>query len=380
MPPEMTQQPTKVPPSPSLSPEETLSVAHTGESMVFPRTSTIPPEDFPQCCENRMRRYLFKPSVLVFLALIMAAIVSLSPAFLSNSDTLGTTHESSPDKDGVMILGDIFQFDWMITRTVTVMWSISGWGKYRLPTEGDPPNAFLPVSRAVDVYLDNVSNPVFSYDPTHIPMTTTGGKIPISSLYHFNVEHNIESREQYYTPIDLYSFSAFAFVVERATNRSIPIIKFAVYGAGPGDFSASSRGIPARNRFAYDTGGGSATVEVESYAMFATVKHSNRARVLTFFMFTVNWILSLGSVITTSVMFNGHGVKDTVALLPITVILAIPAIRMLYVGSPPCGIFLDLVGFFPQMMLVVACTMVVLSGFAVRTIQGKSVTREKEEV
>jgi hypothetical protein len=80
---------------------------------------------------------------------------------------------------------------------------------------------------------------------------------------------------------------------------------------------------------------------VQGYYLDVTIKHSLRARAITYSMFTINWILTLSSIITTSVMFDRRGEgRDTVALLPITVILTIPVIRSLYVDSPPYGILL----------------------------------------
>ena len=93
------------------------------------------------------------------------------------------------------------------------------------------------------------------------------------------------------------------------------------------------------NNFTYDAEGGQATAEVKSYTIFAGIGRSVPARGLTYSMFTINWILTLSSIITTSIMFNREG-EMAMALLPITVILTIPAIRNLYVGSPPFGIYL----------------------------------------
>ena len=99
--------------------------------------------------------------------------------------------------------------------------------------------------------------------------------------------------------------------------------------------------MPTYNQFTYNGKGGPTTVTVESYMMFPTFERSRRGQALIYFMFSINWIMTLCSIITTSVIFNREGqVKDGVALLPITVILAIPAIRNLYPGAPPFGIYL----------------------------------------
>ena len=127
-------------------------------------------------------------------------------------------------------------------------------------------------------------------------------------------------------------------------NMSVPIVFFGLMNSGAGNFSVASvpDGVPSSNQFTYNSKGGLTTVTVDSYTMYPVIQHSRRGKALIYFMFAINWILTLCSIITTSVIFNREGqVKDSVALLPITVILAVPAIRDLYPGSPPFGIYLD---------------------------------------
>jgi len=161
-------------------------------------------------------------------------------------------------------------------------------------------------------------------------------------LVSFDTEHTIETGNRYDTPLDRYSFTAFVFVVERATNKSVPITTFAVGDIGPADLTTTSVATPTKNQFTYDNEDGeSTTVDVESRTMFAEVKYSTRGRAITFSMFVINWVLTLCSVVIALIVLGRRGsVKDAVALLPVTVILSIPAIRNLYVGSPPFGIFL----------------------------------------
>ena len=140
------------------------------------------------------------------------------------------------------------------------------------------------------------------------------------------------------TPLDQYEFTVFAFAVEKATNKSVPIAVFAVGDAGPGDFTTTSETVPSRNEFTYDTGNGPVTMEVGSYTTFAKVKHTTRAQALTLSMFVINWVLTLCSLVITVTVADRREMPSGVALLPVTVILSIPAIRSLYVGSPSFGI------------------------------------------
>lgn len=255
-----------------------------------------------------------------------------------------------------------------------VQWIVYGWGQYRLQVPYAARGDFLPVDRAVDIYLNNASTPVFSYDPALLPVTTYFKDVGRFVGTSFKVEFETDfCNPQYYAPNDCYSFSAFAFIIDKATNNSIPIT-LAIVDSGPGDFTTASNPYPSRNNFTRIIGGQLTTTEVDSNTLFPVIKRSQRARALTYFLFAVNWLMTLTSVVTTAFMFNqGGGVQDTLSLLPLTVILTIPMIRGLYVGSPPFGIFLDVVGFFPQMMSVSMCIVVVLFAFALQYHRGRGV-------
>ena len=157
----------------------------------------------------------------------------------------------------------------------------------------------------------------------------------------FEMEFDAIVCNQYYFPHDECDFLMTIFAIDAATNNSVPIIDFSLNGSGGGDFSVVYLNQTVGARFIYDAGGGPTVEWVQSYVVEVAIVHSLGARAITYSMFTINWILTLCSIITTSLVFSRRGeVKDGVTLLPITVILTIPIIRALYVGSPPYGIHL----------------------------------------
>jgi len=158
----------------------------------------------------------------------------------------------------------------------------------------------------------------------------------------FDREHRVETGDRWCTPFDHYKFTASAFVVEATTNTSIPIT-LAVGDAGPGDpsdFITRYKSESTTTVFTYDTGNGPVTVEVESRTVQARVKRVARARALTLSMFAINWVLTLCSVAIAMNVVIKEKAKDGLDILPVTIILSIPAIRSLYIGSPPFGIYL----------------------------------------
>lgn len=146
--------------------------------------------------------------------------------------------------------------------------------------------------------------------------------------------------QQLAAPFDTYVLNAFAFVIDTATNQSVPITKFGV--ADPLiNFVTHSVDSPTTNKFTYDAGQGPITIDVESRALELDIRRGVLSRTFTVCMWIVNWALTVGTVYTTLVILvNAQKMSDAVLALPITVILIIPAIRGLYVGAPTFGILL----------------------------------------
>ena len=156
------------------------------------------------------------------------------------------------------------------------------------------------------------------------------------------MDHSLDFVVVNTVPFDVYALTAFAFVIEKATNRSLPIIMFAA-GDGPDNFVLSSHEWwqKANNSWTYDFGAGSTTVVVESSMIDITIKRSQLAQAFTVCLLLINAALTTGSVyVTVLFIVRREGVNEATFLLPATTVLTIPALRELYVGSPPFGIYL----------------------------------------
>ncbi|KAF9785343.1 hypothetical protein BJ322DRAFT_1211220 [Thelephora terrestris] len=390
----MSQEPVEVtPPSildqeqgPLLEDDETGSLAYTSESIVvLPK----PSEGFPQhqkTLRQRVWRWISRPSVKVFIALFIVAVLSLGPSLLSSGKDLTTlsfglipTTQAPPDESNCIYMnGVISDFDWSGTQTLSLVWS-----PFRTPLEPpeEVPSNDTHTWNAAHIYINNVSDPVYHYAPINTTFVTPD-ESPQNNVYvsPFETRLNAIYSDQFYFPEDECVFEAIIFVLDEATNKSVPITGFSFSSSGL-DFDTEHDLQEVSLKIVYDTVGGPTAEWIQASYMIATIKHGPRARAITYSMFVINWILTLSSTITTvSVIFHRRGVgKDTVALLPITVILTIPVIRSLYAGSPPYGILLDMVGFFPQLLIVAACAVAVLSGFALQSIHSESTPHGKEE-
>lgn len=129
-------------------------------------------------------------------------------------------------------------------------------------------------------------------------------------------------------------------MIEKDRGTSVPIIAFAASGK-PDNFIIESTEWQTKSKYTYDSGTGPTVGEVESRVIRVTAKRMPLAQAFTIFVLVVNSALAIGSAyVTLLVHFKKDGVHDAVLLLPVTIVLTIPALRNLYVSSPPFGIYL----------------------------------------
>jgi len=141
-------------------------------------------------------------------------------------------------------------------------------------------------------------------------------------------------------PFDTYDLTVTMFVIEKATNRSVPIIAFAA-GEGPKNFVVSSNNSRTLSNYTYDSGTGPTTVEVESSVITIAVKRSKLAQAFTVCLLLINSALTVGSAyVTVLVLTRKERIHEGIFLFPVTVVLTIPALRSLYPGGPPFGIYI----------------------------------------
>ena len=141
-------------------------------------------------------------------------------------------------------------------------------------------------------------------------------------------------------PYDDYVLDIEAFVIDTATNQSLPILKFSA--ADPTD------NFYADNQIDWDTENTFNGQRVPSKHFQMRIKRSFLSKIFTIVLLIVNWLLTAGCLRITLLSVVGHEeLGEGTLLLPITVILTIPALRALYVGSPPFGEHLEKRTLFP---------------------------------
>jgi hypothetical protein len=162
----------------------------------------------------------------------------------------------------------------------------------------------------------------------------------MSMVDSFSVDHTLEYITRDMVPFDAYALNAIVFAIEKGTNESLPISTFAA-GEGVSGFVISSYQVEAKYNWMHDSGTGPTPVKVQSSVIYIGVERSRLAKAFTVCLLIINSALTVGSAyVTLLALVRREVVNDTVLLLPVTIVLTIPALRSLYVGSPPFGIYL----------------------------------------
>ena len=154
------------------------------------------------------------------------------------------------------------------------------------------------------------------------------------------MDHDLETTTWDTVPFDAYSHRAMVFVIEKVTNKSLPVFT-STTGEGVSGFRTHSSEEQTETNWTHDSETGSTTVTVKASLITIGVKRSLLAQAFTVCLLITNTALAVGSAyVTLLAVVRREAVNDTVLFFPITVVLTIPALRSLYPSSPPFGIFL----------------------------------------
>ena len=138
-------------------------------------------------------------------------------------------------------------------------------------------------------------------------------------------------------PFEPYCFHASVFAIDPLTNTSVEIGMFGILDT-PNDYVISFHNAAGTTDFTYESEDGLVTTEADSRVLWAEIKRSSIAKAFAICLFLGSWTVTIGSVYTTAlVTFGRLEANSVVAALPLSALLAIPAIRSLYISSPPLG-------------------------------------------
>ena len=155
----------------------------------------------------------------------------------------------------------------------------------------------------------------------------------------FEVNHSIDYPLPDMVPFDKYYFFASVFAIDKRTNGSVPVVTFAA-GDAAENIVLSSIDLNTTSTFTYGSGTEQESVEVESRVIQIEAKRSQLAKAFTICLFFINWALAIVSMNITLLVLKKKKVDTAILALPVTIVITIPTLRGLYIGSPPFGVYI----------------------------------------
>ena len=157
----------------------------------------------------------------------------------------------------------------------------------------------------------------------------------------FKIDHDLDAHTWDLAPFDVYSFDLNLFAIEKATNKSLDIYASLFGGGGVSGFNFLSIEKRIETTRITELEIGRTIVGVKSSWLSTVVKRSWLVKAFTVLLLITNSALSICSAyVTLLAVTRREKMNDAVLFFPVTAILTIPALRYLYPGSPPFGIYL----------------------------------------
>jgi hypothetical protein len=255
----------------------------------------------------------------------------------------------------------IIAYDYILSpdrHVMSIDWAVLGCREHKLP-EYQPQGALAdstqcgPFNLAVDVYFNGASNRVLSYNPDNLPADPIRGPLLIRDLISFRTEHELQPTRH---PAGSYTFRAFVFAIDPATNLSVDIAQFTTAGSLDGLTTPSCAvRIPV-----HDTNNGTVPMGIEPLTLEVEYRPYSSSGAFTMCVLVTSWTLTLVSVYVSLVAMTKGRVDFTAIILHAFTALAILGLWEGWLGKQSFGAYLGSLGFYLQSTTVTVCSMVLL--------------------
>ncbi|THG95069.1 hypothetical protein EW026_g6511 [Hermanssonia centrifuga] len=138
---------------------------------------------------------------------------------------------------------------------------------------------------------------------------------------------------QYAYPFDTYVVDTSFLALNSDTNQSLPILDLS-----PADSTDNFTPYIIQQ---WSTRINTTGTEVDGRFLQMGFRRTILSQFFVVVLFAVNWGLTLVVLFITIAATDGQKVDVSILILPVTVILTIPALRALWVGAPAFGLLLD---------------------------------------
>jgi hypothetical protein len=327
---------------------------------------------------------IFGSVVIVIIALLLSMMFTIDFGGPVSENQL---YAQRQDNDGIVLVGHAFNVK-TSERALQVTWYPVACGRYydpRLsPSASNEFNGYgiarcgLP-NVNVTIFVDgNTSEPAWEYDPSTIPSfdkrqngvaTAQNWFVTESQLYMYTWVFHANKHTlglDFLYPFLNYEFTHHFMAVSNSSALSaVPILEVILV-------TSTDNYVPVANAgtelFTIPFEGIAEPVQV--YTIKLSISLSSVARAFSIVLFAVNWGLALIVMFMTISLVveknrNNAQIPDSVLAMPVTIILTIPALRALFIGNPPFGNVLDVLGLLPQMIIVAVSSLVLMVVMAV---------------
>lgn len=135
--------------------------------------------------------------------------------------------------------------------------------------------------------------------------------------------------QQYAYPFDTYFLDSSVIALDSSTNESLPLLTYY-----PVDVTNNFSPYVLQDLATQSASNGTITT---SRFMRMTFRRTAFTQFFVMSLFIVNWALTAVVLYITLRANEGDDVGESILLLPLSVIVTIPALRALWVGAPPFG-------------------------------------------
>ncbi|KAH9894975.1 hypothetical protein C8Q73DRAFT_790170 [Cubamyces lactineus] len=300
---------------------------------------------------RRGRVFLYLFIFCVILCAIFTGAFLIAGLVKSNLGTL--IDNAAGGQNGLALLGHAYDID-LPSRQVQISWLIMGCGSFAATRGTYRSKQCGRLNRAVDLYFDGSSAPIGSYDPqtSLLREDDTDDEFYIQATVEVQTQHLLEvtawygQDQQYAYPFDTYVLDTYVQALDPATNASIPTLFMRI-----ADATDNLEPTLRRDRAVHTASpavGTSTAAHGVQYSFGRTVL----SQLFVMVLFIVNWLLTAVVAYIAVSAFDGVPLAEGVLMLPVSVILTIPALRALWVDAPAFGLLLDSCGTFLQMVIV----------------------------
>ncbi|KIO30489.1 hypothetical protein M407DRAFT_20382 [Tulasnella calospora MUT 4182] len=310
---------------------------------------------------------------IAFSITVPGAIIALM--FRASTYELDALKESVQGQEGIVVQGHIYQID-THSKTISISWVIAGCGSYKVQNSKQRlvAGTCRMLNRPIDVYVDGgtaQNGTVWSYDPSlHPKDSKTGQILYVQAHNEFQTTHllNIIATEylghqwdqEHKYPNDQYFWTTSLVLVNpRNVSEDIPIIRITATDLSNNFIPHVVSEIPITQTLVTLDG---SLRSLSGRVVNVCFDRNPTTKTFVIIIFVVNWALTLVvfHITVLSLVSRDVTVSEGVLVLPVTVILTIPALRSLFVENPAFGIYLDNVGLFLQMIITSVCSIVLL--------------------